>query len=79
MARQTSAFERLATAGSRFLKRTPEFLGGIPDDDLLGAVTQIPGGLIERTEKSRARQELSQLVTELIMTDDEMVTVEAAV
>ena len=74
-----SAFERLATAGSRFLKRTPESLGSIPDDDLLGAVTQIPGGLLERTEQSTARQALSRVVADLSDAEAEMVKVEAAV
>lgn len=61
-----SAFDRLATAGSRFLRHTPELLGIIPEDDMLGAVSQIPGGLIERTEPSIARQELGRVAAELV-------------
>ena len=70
-----SAFERLAIAGSRFLKHAPEFLGSLPDDDLLGAVAQIPGGLIERTEQSVARQELGRIVAELVEARDVAVSV----
>lgn len=70
-----SAFERLATAGSRFLKHTPEFLGSLPDDDLLGAAAQVPGGLIERTEQSVARQELDRVVADVLELRDVAVSV----
>jgi flagellar biosynthesis protein FlhG len=70
-----SAFERLATAGSRFLKHTPEFLGSLPDDDLLGAVAQIPGGLIERTEQSVARQELDRVAADFLESPEVAVSV----
>lgn len=72
------AYDRLAFACKRFLKREVGYLGALPEDGVLNAAARVPRALIGRVRQSRTEQAIRTIVAEHYDLWEVAMTVEGA-